>query len=62
MPVFGPIYGYEAAFKRVGHASRSAAMTIPQPIPFFSVASAFAAGTDTPRDFLERCLFRLEAQ
>jgi Asp-tRNA(Asn)/Glu-tRNA(Gln) amidotransferase A subunit family amidase len=36
-------------------------MTIPQPMPFFSAAADFAAGTDTPRDFLERCITRLES-
>ena len=36
-------------------------MTIPQAIPFFSAAASFAVGADTPRDFLERCLARLEA-
>ena len=36
-------------------------MTMPQPIPFFSTAADFAAGSDTPREFLERCLARLEA-
>jgi Asp-tRNA(Asn)/Glu-tRNA(Gln) amidotransferase A subunit family amidase len=36
-------------------------MTIPQAIPFFSAAANFAVGADTPRDFLERCLARLEA-
>jgi Asp-tRNA(Asn)/Glu-tRNA(Gln) amidotransferase A subunit family amidase len=43
-----------------GRPSRSTAMTMPQPIPFFSAASGFAAGSDTPREFLERCLARLE--
>jgi Asp-tRNA(Asn)/Glu-tRNA(Gln) amidotransferase A subunit family amidase len=36
-------------------------MTIPQPMPFFSAAAGFATGADTPREFLERCLARLEA-
>jgi Asp-tRNA(Asn)/Glu-tRNA(Gln) amidotransferase A subunit family amidase len=36
-------------------------MTIPQVIPFFSAAANFAGGRDTPREFLERCLDRLEA-
>ena len=36
-------------------------MTTPQPMPFFSAAADFAAGRDTPREFLERCLARLEA-
>jgi Asp-tRNA(Asn)/Glu-tRNA(Gln) amidotransferase A subunit family amidase len=36
-------------------------MTIPQVIPFFSAAANFAGGRDTPREFLERCLARLEA-
>ena len=36
-------------------------MTPPQPIPFFSATAGFAAGSDTPREFLERCLDRLEA-
>jgi Asp-tRNA(Asn)/Glu-tRNA(Gln) amidotransferase A subunit family amidase len=35
-------------------------MTMPQPIPFFSTAADFAAGSDTPREFLERGLARLE--
>jgi Asp-tRNA(Asn)/Glu-tRNA(Gln) amidotransferase A subunit family amidase len=35
-------------------------MTIPQPVPFTAAAADFKAGTDTPRDFLERCLARLE--
>ncbi len=34
-------------------------MSSPQLLPFFSAASAFAAGGDTPRAFLERCLERL---
>src|SRR3954469_15153691 len=34
-------------------------MTLPQPMPFFSAAAGFAAGSDTPRAFLERCLGRL---
>src|SRR5437763_5105489 len=41
--------------------SRSAAMTIPQATSFFSATADFAAGLDTPREFLERCLARLEA-
>jgi Asp-tRNA(Asn)/Glu-tRNA(Gln) amidotransferase A subunit family amidase len=36
-------------------------MTIPQALPFFSIAANFRAGSDTPRDSLERCLARLEA-
>jgi Asp-tRNA(Asn)/Glu-tRNA(Gln) amidotransferase A subunit family amidase len=36
-------------------------MTIPQVIPFFSAAADFRLGKDSPRDFLERCLTRLEA-
>jgi Asp-tRNA(Asn)/Glu-tRNA(Gln) amidotransferase A subunit family amidase len=36
-------------------------MTIPQALPFFSAAAGFASGADTPREFLERCLRRLEA-
>jgi hypothetical protein len=36
-------------------------MTIPQVIPFFSAAANFAAGTDMPGEFLERCLARLES-
>ena len=36
-------------------------MTTPQPMPFFTAAADFAAGRDTPREFLERCLARLEA-
>ena len=35
-------------------------VTTPQPIPFFSAVADFASGKDTPRDFLERCLTRLE--
>src|SRR5271165_4182765 len=61
MPVFGPICGYESGFNRFAQASRSAAMTIPQAITFFSAAANFAASSDTPREFLERCLARLEA-
>jgi Asp-tRNA(Asn)/Glu-tRNA(Gln) amidotransferase A subunit family amidase len=34
-------------------------MSSPQPLSFFSAAPAFAAGSDTPRAFLERCLERL---
>src|SRR4051794_16508494 len=34
-------------------------MTLPQPMPFFSATAGFAAGRDTPRAFLERCLDRL---
>src|SRR5271155_1710727 len=36
-------------------------MMTPQPMPFFAAAADFAAGRDTPREFLERCLARLEA-
>lgn len=36
-------------------------MTMPQPMPFFSAAAEFGTGRDTPREFLERCLARLEA-
>ena len=36
-------------------------MTIPQATSFFSATADFAAGLDTPREFLERCLARLEA-
>jgi Asp-tRNA(Asn)/Glu-tRNA(Gln) amidotransferase A subunit family amidase len=36
-------------------------MTIPQAIPFFSTAANFAVSSDTSREFLERCLARLEA-
>jgi Asp-tRNA(Asn)/Glu-tRNA(Gln) amidotransferase A subunit family amidase len=35
-------------------------MTLPQPMPFFSAAANFAAGNDTPRAFLERCLSHVE--
>ena len=35
-------------------------MTLPQPMPFFSAAANFAAGNDTPREFLERCLAHVE--
>jgi Asp-tRNA(Asn)/Glu-tRNA(Gln) amidotransferase A subunit family amidase len=35
-------------------------MTLPQPMPFFSAAANFAAGNDTPREFLERCLLHVE--
>jgi Asp-tRNA(Asn)/Glu-tRNA(Gln) amidotransferase A subunit family amidase len=35
-------------------------MTVPQVIPFFSAAANFAGSSDTPREFLERCLARLE--
>src|SRR5689334_13529148 len=34
-------------------------MTLPQPMPFSSATAGFAAGGDTPRAFLERCLDRL---
>jgi Asp-tRNA(Asn)/Glu-tRNA(Gln) amidotransferase A subunit family amidase len=33
-------------------------MPTPQPTPFFSAVAGFKAGSDTPRDFLERCLAR----
>jgi Asp-tRNA(Asn)/Glu-tRNA(Gln) amidotransferase A subunit family amidase len=33
-------------------------MATPQPIPFFAAAADFAAGKDTPRALLERCLAR----
>ena len=36
-------------------------MTIPQATSFFSATADFASGLDTPREFLERCLARLEA-
>ena len=36
-------------------------MTIPQAFPFFFAVADFRAGKDTPRDFLERCLARLES-
>jgi hypothetical protein len=36
-------------------------MTTPQLMPFFRALADFAAGTDTPSAFLERCLARLEA-
>ena len=35
-------------------------MTTPHPISFVAAASDFAAGKDTPRDLLERCLARIE--
>ncbi len=35
-------------------------MTLPPPMPFFSAAADFAAGHDTPREFLERCLSHVE--
>lgn len=35
-------------------------MTAPQPIPYFSAIPDFEAAKDTPRDFLERCLTRVE--
>ena len=35
-------------------------MTLPQPMPFFSAAANFAAGTNTPREFLERCVSHVE--
>ena len=35
-------------------------MTLPQPMPFFSAAANFAAGNDTPREFIERCLAHVE--
>ena len=34
---------------------------LPESTPFFSAAADFPDGTDTPREFLERCLARLEA-
>src|SRR5882724_6230578 len=34
-------------------------MTTPQSVAYFSAAADFAAGKDTPRDLLERCLARL---
>src|SRR5690349_21390961 len=36
-------------------------MTLPQPMPSSAAAVDFTAGKDTPREFLERCLARLEA-
>jgi Asp-tRNA(Asn)/Glu-tRNA(Gln) amidotransferase A subunit family amidase len=35
-------------------------MTAPQPIAYFSAIADFIAGKDRPRDFLERCLARLD--
>jgi Asp-tRNA(Asn)/Glu-tRNA(Gln) amidotransferase A subunit family amidase len=35
-------------------------MTTPQPISFAAATADFAAGKDTPRDLLERCLARVE--
>lgn len=35
-------------------------MATPQPFAYWSAATDFRAGTDTPRQFLERCLARLE--
>ena len=35
-------------------------MTLPQPMPFSPAAANFAAGNDTPREFLERCLSNVE--
>src|SRR6185437_15320515 len=40
------------------HRRRS--VTTPTAQPFHSATQAFADGTDTPRDFLERCLLRLD--
>ena len=34
---------------------------LPQSMPFFSAAADFPDVTDTAREFLERCLARLEA-
>src|SRR5438552_1935158 len=61
MPGYGPIRGYEPGVLSPPTRSRSAAMTIPQATSFFSATADFAAGLDTPREFLERCLARLEA-
>ncbi|HEX5318032.1 MAG TPA: amidase [Stellaceae bacterium] len=41
--------------------SRRRSMTQPRPAPFFPASADFAAGRDTPREFLERCLARLGA-
>jgi Asp-tRNA(Asn)/Glu-tRNA(Gln) amidotransferase A subunit family amidase len=35
-------------------------MATPQPISFVATTADFAAGKDTPRNFLERCLARIE--
>ncbi len=35
-------------------------MTTPRPVAFFSATADFAAGGDTPRAFLERCLARFD--
>src|SRR5436190_2003186 len=61
MPGYGPICGYESGVLSPPTRPRSAAMTIPQATSFFSATADFAAGLDTPREFLERCLARLEA-
>src|SRR5438552_11978234 len=61
MPGYGPIRGYEPGVLSPPTRSRSAAMTIPQATSYFSATADFAAGLDTPREFLERCLARLEA-
>src|ERR1051325_11304033 len=60
MPVFGPTCEYDPGLRLV-QALRSAQMIIPQAIPFFSATTNFEDASDTPREFLERCLARLEA-
>src|ERR1700720_3644434 len=58
--VSGPPCGYEKVFPEFRLGLWSDAMTLPQPMPFFSAAANFAAGNDTPREFLERCLSNVE--
>ena len=36
-------------------------MTRPEPRSYFAAAAGFATGEDSPRDFLERCIARIEA-
>jgi hypothetical protein len=61
MPAYGQTCKYEKKGPRVTpRIFERLPMTIPQPIAFFPAAADHAAGMDTPRDFLERCLARLE--
>src|SRR3954454_20032116 len=52
-----PICRYET----ISRGTWGDVMRMPEPVPFVSASADFAAGTDTPRDFLERCLARMEA-
>src|SRR5438552_950320 len=60
MPAYGQTCKYEKKVPGLRLGYGSAPMTIPQPIAFFPAVADYAAGRDTPRDFLERCLARLE--